>query len=169
MWRRCDYWFGVLLIVVAFAAVPSAPVVESYFGGSAIRGSVEDGRYFLNPEHSQPVVEVSESTWRTVYWVERIWPFSAWVPGLIGLFLTGRGKKSNWKPPPRPSVELPPLWLRACIVGGAITVTATLLCWTIVREPWIVMLVGWVLFSVSTGTVGWLYTRSLRQQSAVQP
>jgi hypothetical protein len=66
MWRRCAFLSGVLLIGVAIAAVPSGAVVESYVGGSAVHGFVEDGRYFVDPKHGQPVVEVSESTWRTV-------------------------------------------------------------------------------------------------------
>ena len=95
MWRRCAYWSGVLLIAVAMVTLPSVPIVSSYAGGSALRGSVEDGRYLVNPEHGRPVVEVSEATWRAVYWVERLWPWSAWVPGLTGLLLTGYGRRTN--------------------------------------------------------------------------
>jgi hypothetical protein len=95
VWRRCAYWSGVSLIAVAVAALPSVAIVSSYAGGSAVRGTVEDGRFFVNPEHGRPVVEVSEATWRAVYWVERLWPWSAWVPGLTGLFLTGYGKRPN--------------------------------------------------------------------------
>src|SRR5687767_15939687 len=92
MWRWCLYLFGVVLIAVALAAVPSMMIVESYVGGSATHGYVEEGRYFVNPGHGRPIVEVSESTWRTVYWVERSWPWSILIPGLIGLLLTACGK-----------------------------------------------------------------------------
>jgi hypothetical protein len=102
MWRRCAYWSGVALILTALAAVPSVAIVPSYVGGSAIDGHVEDGRYFVNPSHGRPIAEVSESTWRALYWVERLWPFSALIPGLTGLFLVGYGKRPNWKPPPPP-------------------------------------------------------------------
>ena len=75
---------GMLLIGVAIAAVPSGMIVESFVGGSAVHGHVEDGHYFVNPGHGRPIVEVSATTWRTVYWVERLWPFSILVPGLDG-------------------------------------------------------------------------------------
>ena len=83
MWRWSAYLSGVVLIAVALVAAPSAMIVESYVGGSAVDGYVEEGRYFVNPGHGRPIAEVSESTWRAVYWVERLWPFSVLVPGLI--------------------------------------------------------------------------------------
>src|SRR5438477_413860 len=83
MWRRYAYWSGVVLILTAIAAGPSVAIVPSYVGGSALDGHVEDGRYFVNPSHGRPIVEVSESTWRAVWWVERLWPFSALGPGLL--------------------------------------------------------------------------------------
>jgi hypothetical protein len=169
MWRWCAYLFGVMLIGVALAAVPSVAVVESYVGGSAVHGSVEDGRYFVNPVHGRPIAEVSGSTWRTVYWVERLWPWSALVPGLAGLFLAGYGKGPNWKPPPVPHAEMPPWVLRACLACAGITVGGTLLGWFATRTPWATMLVGWILICICGGTVGRLYSRSLRQQSAAAP
>ena len=93
----------MLLIAVALVALPSAMIVESYVGGSAIHGYVEDGRYFVNPGHGQPIAEVSESTWRAVYWVERLWPWSALIPCWIGMFLMAYGMGPNWKPPPTPA------------------------------------------------------------------
>ena len=60
MWRWCASLFGVVLIAVAVVAVPSVAIVPSYAGGSAIDGYVEDGRYFVNPSHGRPIVEVSE-------------------------------------------------------------------------------------------------------------
>jgi hypothetical protein len=128
MLRRCAYWSGVLLIAVALVAVPSVAIAPSYAGGSAVDGSVEGGRYFVNPSHGRPIVEVSESTWRAVYWVERLWPWSALVPGLTGLFLAGYGKGPNGKPPPIPPAQPPPWVLWACLVGGVGTVAGTLLC-----------------------------------------
>src|SRR3954453_22708527 len=98
MWRRSASLTGVALIAAALGAVPSVAIVPSYVGGSALHGSVKDGRYFVNPGHGGPIAEVSESTWRTVYWVERLWPLSALVPGLVGLFLTGCGMGANGKP-----------------------------------------------------------------------
>ena len=169
MWRRCAYLSGVLLIGVALAAVPSGAVVMSYVGGSAIDGHVEDGRYFVNPSHGRPIVEVSESTWRTVYWVERLWPFSVLVPGLIGLFLTGYGKEPSWKPPPVPLAEPPPWVLWACLVSGWITIAGTWLFWVVVRVPWATMLVGWILICVNGGAVAWWYFRFLREQSTAEP
>src|SRR5687767_14096418 len=100
MWRRCVYLFGVALIAFALAAVPSPMIVGSYVGGSAIHGHVEDGRFFVNPGHGSPVAEVSESTWRFLYRVERAWPLSALVPGLVGLFLTAPKMGPDWRPPP---------------------------------------------------------------------
>ena len=92
MWRWCASWFGVVLIAVAVVAVPSVAIVPSYAGGSAVDGYVEDGRYFVNPGHSQPVIEVSESTWRTVYWLALLWmttagPSREW--GLVAPTMTG--------------------------------------------------------------------------------
>ena len=163
MWRRSAYLFGVILIGVALATVPSAMIVESYVGGSAVHGSVEDGRYFVNPGHGLPIAEVSESTWRTVYWVERLWPFSALIPCWIGMFLMAYGMGPNWKPP-RPLPKELPLWMiRACGVGAVFTVAGTWLFWVAVRLPWATMLAGCILLYVSCGTVCWLYSRSLTQ------
>jgi hypothetical protein len=161
MWRKCAFWSGVLLIGVALAVVASLPVVESYVGGSAVHGSVEDGHYFVNPGHGMPIAEVSKSTWRTVYWVERLWPFSALIPGWAGLFLLGYATGANSKPPLAPPKELPPWMIRACIVSGVCIVAGTWLFWTAVRLPWATMLVGWILVCVSAGAMAWLYSRSL--------
>jgi hypothetical protein len=169
MSRWCAYLSGVVLIAVALGAVPSAMILESYVGGSATHGYVEDGRYFVNPGHGRPIAEVSAISWRAAFWAERLWPFSALVPGLTGLFLTAYGKGPNWKPPPIPPEELPPWALWACLAGAGITVAGAGLCWVILRTPWVVMLVGWILICVSSGTVGWLYLRSLRRQSADEP
>lgn len=165
MLRRCAYFSGVMLIGVALGALPSVPIVESYVGGSAVHGSVEDGRYFVNPVHGRPIVEVSESTWWTVYWIERLCPWSIFVPGLVGLFLTGYGKGPNSKPPPIPPAQLPHWVLRACLVCTGIIVGGSLLCWFATRTPWVVMLVGYVLVCMCVGTIVLLYSRSLRQQS----
>jgi hypothetical protein len=169
MGRRYAYWSGVLLIAVAIAAVPSVMIVESYVGGSAVHGHVEDGRYFVNPGHSRPIVEVSESTWRVVYWVERLSPWSALLPGWLGLFLTARGMGPGWKPPPVPPAEPPPWVLWACLASAGITIAGVWLCWVVVRTPWVVMLVGWILICASAGSVAWLYARSLRQQPTADP
>jgi len=168
MMVRCAYWAGVMLIGVALAAVPSGAVVQSYVGGSAVHGSVEDGRYFVDPRHGRPIVEVSESTWRTVYWVERLWPLSILVPGFAGMFLLGCAKGPNSKPAP-PQPKEPPHWvLWSCLVAGWITIAGTWLFWHIVGVPWATMIVGWILICVSGGTVSWLWYRSLRQQSPAE-
>jgi hypothetical protein len=164
MWRSCAYVSGVLLIIVALAAVPSLPVVESYVGGSAVQGSVEDGHYFVNPGHGRPTTEVSESAWRTVYWVGQLWPWSALVPGWAGLFLVGYGKGPSRTPSPPPPKEMPPSVIRACIASGVLIVVGTWLFWVVVRVPWATMLVGWVLICGSAGAIGLLYSRFLRQQ-----
>jgi hypothetical protein len=169
MWRRCAYWSGVALILTALGAVPSVAIVPSYVGGSALHGHVEGGRYFVDPGHGRPVVEVSESTWRAVYRVERLWPLSALVPGLVGLFLTTYGMGPNWRPPPPPPKEMPPRVMRACIASGLFTVAGTWLFWVVVRAPWVTMLAAWALFCVSAGSVGWLYSRSLREQPTGDP
>jgi uncharacterized membrane protein HdeD (DUF308 family) len=169
MWRWCAYLSGVVLIAVALSAVPSLAIVESYVGGSAVRGHVQAGRYFVNPEHGRPIVEVSESTWRAVYWLERLWPFSVLVPGLTGLFLTGYRRGPNGKPPPVPPAEPPPWVLWACLGCVGITVGGTLLCWFTTRTPWVTMLVGWILICLCGGTIAWLYSRALRQQSTSEP
>src|SRR5262245_9239340 len=129
MGRWCAYLSGVVLIAVALAAVPSVAVVESYVGGSAVHGSIAGGRYFVNPGHGRPIAEVSAATWRTVYWMERLWPFSALVPGLTGLSLAAYGKGPNWKRPPPPPKELPPRVLWACLAGSLLTVALTWLFW----------------------------------------
>ena len=169
MWRRFEHWFGVALIAVALAAAPSVAIVSSYAGESAVRGRVEDGRYFVNPEHGRPIAEVSEATWRAAYWVERLWPWSAWVPGLIGLFLTARGKGTHGRPPPVPPAEPPPWVFWTCLAAAVFTVAGTWLCWVVTRTPWVVMLVGWVLICAVAGTCGWLYSRSLRRQQPAEP
>jgi hypothetical protein len=169
VWRRCAYWSGVLLIAVAVVAMPSVAVVSSYAGGSAVRGSVEDGRYFVNPGHGRPVGEVSEATWRAVYWVERLWPWSAWVPVLTGLLLTGYGRGPNREPPPVPPAEPPPWVLWACLVTAGLILTGTWLCWVITRTPWAVMLTGWMVICAGGGACAWLYSRALHQQSTAEP
>ena len=169
MWRWCAYLFGVVLIAVALVAVPSAMIVESYVGGSAVHGSVEDGRYFVNPGHNQPIVEVSESEWQTLYWVQQFWPWSALVPAWVGIILTVSGMGPNWKPVQVPPGELPPWMIRACGLAGCIPVAGALLTWVMFRVPWVAMLVGWILFCVSTGIVTWTYSRSLRQQATAKP
>jgi hypothetical protein len=158
----------VFLIAVALAAVPSVVIGPSYAGGSAVDGYVEDGNYFVNPSHGRPIAEVSESTWRAVYWVERLWPWSALVPGLTGLFLTGYGRGPNRKPPAVPPGEPPPWVLRACFVGAGFTLAGIWLFWVVVRVPWATMLVGWILACASSGTVGWLYSHSLRLSSTAE-
>lgn len=168
MWRWCAYLFGVLLIAVAIAAVPSVAIVPSYAGGSAVHGHVEDGRYFVNPSHGLPIAEVSESTWHVVYWVERLWPWSALISGFLGGFLIKYGMGPNWKPTRPPPAEPPPWVLWTCLLGAVITVAGTWLCLVVVRTPWVVMLVGWILACVSAGTIAWLFFRSLRQQSNEQ-
>src|SRR5262245_31600146 len=165
MCRRGAYVSGVLLIGVAVVALPSVAVVESYIGGSAVNGFVEDGRYFVNPGHSQPIVEVSETTWRTVYWLERLWPFSAGIPCCVGRFLIGCGKGGDRKPLPAPPKELPPWMVWLCGGGGVFIVIATLLFWSAVRVPWATMLFGWSIMCVTVGTIVWYHSRSLRQQS----
>src|SRR6266850_1944704 len=120
VWRSCMYWSGVVLIAVALVALPSVAIVPSYVGGSAVDGYVEGGRYFVTDRRHS--AEVSESTWRAVYWVERLWPWSALVPGLTGLFLAVYGMGPSWKPPPVPPAELPPWVIRACLVSAGITV-----------------------------------------------
>lgn len=168
MWRWCAYLLGLMLIGVALAALPSVPIVESYVGGSAVHGFIEDGRYFVNPGHGQPIVEVAESTWRTVYWLERIWPWSALIPIWLGMFLTFYGKGPNWKPPPVPPGELPACVFRACLVHTGITVGGTLAFWYTTRVPWATMLVAWVLFCICCAAVTRVYSRFLRQQSAAE-
>jgi hypothetical protein len=167
--RRCAYWSGVVLIALAVAVLPSGAIVPSYAGGSAVRGSVQDGHYFVNPEHGRPGVEVSESTWRTVYWVERLWPWSAWVPGLAGLLLTGYGRGPNREPAPLPPAELPPWVLSACLVSAGAVVAGAWLCWVVTRTPWVVMLAGWILICAGGGTCAWLYSRALRRPSVAEP
>jgi len=169
MWRRCAYLSGVVLIAVALVAVPSGAIVPSYVGGSAVAGYVKGGRYFVNPEHGRPIVEVSESTWRAVYWVERLWPFSALVPGLTGLFLTECGRGPNGKPPPVPPAQPPPWVLWACLVCAGFIIAGTWLCWIVTRTPWVVMLVGWILICAGGGTCSWFYSRALRQQWTAEP
>jgi hypothetical protein len=166
MWRWCAWFSGVLLIAVAIAAVPSIMIVESYVGGSAILGYSEDGRYFVDPGHSEPIVEVSESTWRTVYWVEWLWPWSALLPAWIGMSLLPHGMGPNWKPPPAPPKEMPPWVLWRCLASGVCTVLASLLFWKVVGVPWATMLFAWILICLSVGWVSWLYTRALREQGA---
>jgi hypothetical protein len=165
MWQWCAYLSGVTLIGVALAAIPSIAIVTSYVGGSAVHGSVENGRYFVNPSHGMPIVEVSEATWRTVYWVERAWPFSIFVPGLAGMFLTMCGKGPDWKPPPAPPAEMPPWMLWVYLVGIGVIVGGTLLFWSVTRIPWATMLVGWILVCVCGAAIVRVYSRFLRQQS----
>jgi hypothetical protein len=169
MWRQCANYLGVVLIAVAIVAVPSSMIVEAYVGGSAIHGSVDDGRYYVNPGHSQPIVEVSASTWRAVYWVERLAPFSALIPGLTGLFLVGYAKGPYRQTAPASTAPLPPWMLWACLVSGWIIMAAIWLCWVVVRTPWVVMVFGWVVICVSVGTIVLLYSRSRRQLPSAGP
>jgi hypothetical protein len=158
-----------LLLGVALAGVPSLPIVESYVGGSAIHGGyIKEGRYFVAPGHGRPIEEVSEAAWRTVYWVELLWPFSALVPGFIGGFLVLHGLGPNWKPPPAPPKEMPPPVLRACLASGAATVLASLLFWKVVGIPWATMLFGWILFCLASARASWFYMRWLRQQTTAE-
>jgi len=160
---RLAYWIGVLLILIALATLPAIAVVPSYAGGSAVAGYVKDGRYFVDPRHGQPIVEVSESMWRTVYWVERLWPFLPLAFGLAGLFLTTHGRSPNALPPPEPPKELPPWMLWRCLWGALVTVGGTWLFWSLTRIRWATMLVGWFLACVACATIVWSYIRSLRR------
>jgi len=169
MWLRLAYWTGVLLIGVAIVAVPSLSIVVSYAGGSALDGFIEDGRYFVDPGHNQPIAEVSESMWQTVWWVERLWPFSALVPAWIGMFLTAYGMGPDWKPAPVPPGDMPPWFVWLSGAAGALAVAGGLLCWTLFRTPWVTMLVGYILACLGVATVVWLYTRFLGRQSAAAP
>jgi len=163
MFLRLARWSGVLLILLALATLPAIAVVPSYAGGSAVAGHIKDGRYYVDPKHSQPIVEVSESLWRTVYWVERLWPFLPLGLGLTGLFLTTYGRGPNAPPPPDSPKELPPWMLWSCLWGALVTVGGTWLFWSLTRKPWATMLVGWLLACVAVGTVVWIYARSLRR------
>ena len=167
MWRSCKSLFSAILIGAALAALPSVPIVESYVGGSAVHGLVDNERYFVNPSHGRPIVEVSKSTWWTVYWAERLWPWSALVLGFAGLYLAGDRKELNGMPA-NPPAEMPPWVLYACMVAAVITVGGTLLCWIATRTPWVTMIVGWILVLISGGTVGHLYARSLTQNAATE-
>jgi hypothetical protein len=160
--------FGLLLVAAALVALPSGMVVESYVGGSAVHGHVEEGHYFVNPGHGQPVAEVSGTAWRAAYWLELLWPLSV-VLGLIGGFLMLAGKGPNWKPAPAPPKEMPTWVLRLCLASAGVTVGGTWLCWAVVRTPWVVEVVGCLLFYITAGSVGWLYTRSLRPQPIAEP
>ena len=144
--------------------MPSEAIVSSYVGGSAVHGANKDGRFFVDPQHGQPIVEVSESTWRTVWWMERLWPFSALVPGLLGMFLMSYGMGPNWKSLPDPPEEPPPWVMRLYLAGTAFIVGGTGMFWFAFRIPWATMLVGWLLFYVSVATIAWLHYRSLREQ-----
>jgi hypothetical protein len=164
MWRGFAFWAGVLLIGVAAVAVPSGAILASYAGGSALDGYVEDGRYFVDPGHGQPIAEVSEATWRTVYWVERLWPFSALIPCWLGMALLACGMGPDCKPVQVPPGDPPDWMLQACGVGALITVGGALAFWKVVGIPWATLLFGWLLCCVSIGWVTWSYTRWLRQQ-----
>jgi hypothetical protein len=50
-----------------------------------------------------------------------------------------------------------------------LTVAGGWLCWTLLRTPWLAMLVAYILLCLGVATVTWLYTRSLRRQSAAEP
>ena len=102
--------------------MPSEAIVSSYVGGSAVHGTNKDGRFFVDPKHGHPIVEVSESTWRTVWWVQRLWPFSALIPGLLGMFLMSYGMGPNWKSLPDPPDEPPPWVMRLYLAGTAFIV-----------------------------------------------
>jgi hypothetical protein len=169
MGRWCAYLSGLLLIAVALVALPSGMIVESYAGGSAVHGSVEDGRYFVNPGHGWPVVEVPESTWRTVYWLELLWPLSV-VPGLIGGVLMMSGMGPNWKPAPVPPGH-PPLGITAVGAGimmGLVAAGARL-GWLAGRATWVAEVGGCLGLYVGGGLCVSLMVRHWRRQSSAQP
>jgi hypothetical protein len=149
MWRWCASPPGALLIAVALVARPSAVTLAPYAGGSAVHGSAGDGRYVVNPGHGRPVAEVPGSTWRAVYWAERLWPWSAVVPCWAGEVLPGV--------------------LGACSAGAGFVVAGAWLCSALVRTPRVVVLVPCVLFYVSVGAVVWLHTRSSYRQPTAEP
>ncbi len=167
--RRGAFIFGVLLIVVAIVAFPSGMVVSSYASGSASHGRVVDGRYFVNPQHGQPVVEVSKTMWWTVYWSEKFWPFSALIPGWVGMFLMSYGKGPNQEPTPPPPAEFPRWMVWMCGAAGVFVVFATLLFWAAVRIPWATMVAAWVLLCVTVGFIVWVHARSVKGITKAEP
>jgi hypothetical protein len=162
MGHHCARWSGILLIGVALIALPSAPILESYAGGSAVLGRIENGRFIVDPGHGQPIAEVSESLWWTVYGVERVWPFSALIPGFAGLFLLRCGMEPSWKPVRMPTGDPPPWVMREILVSVGVVVAGTLLCWFLSRTPWVTMVVAWILACITVGRVTWLWMRELR-------
>lgn len=160
------FWFGVLLIGVALVTLPAGPIAESYVGGSAVHGHIDNGRFFVNPGHGQPIVEVSEATWDTLFWLERLWPFSALLPGLAGIALTAYGMGPSWKPVAMPPGD-PPRWVMwEIMLSVGVTIAGTMLCGAFSRTPWLTMLVAYVLFCIAVGRVTWLWTRVLRRQAS---
>lgn len=169
MWQRVALGAGVALVGVAVLAVPSVAVVGAYAGGSAVHnGYVEDGRYFVAPCHGKPVAEVSGPLWRTVYWVEMLWPWSAVVTGLLGLFLTGADRWSDG-PPPVPPPEPPPWLLGACAAVVVVTLAGARVAWVVTGAAWVVWLVGWALVCAGAALVGWLYKDLWRRAAAAGP
>lgn len=159
MLPRLTPLFGLLLIGVAVAAVPSAAVVPASVGGSAVLGHVTDGRYFVNPGHGRPVVEVSERSWRAAYWVECLRPWSALLPGWAGLFLGIRRT-----PTPSPPGKVPPRAVTACLAGSVLVLAGAAAGWALTGSPWAAVLVGWALVCACVLAVGSLCGRGVRDQ-----
>jgi hypothetical protein len=59
------------------------------------------------------------------------------------------------------------LW--SCGAGALVIVGGTLLFWYAVRVPWATMITAWVLICLVTGSLGWLFSRSLREERTGEP
>ncbi len=115
MWRWCMSVCGHVLIAVAIAALASDSIVISYLGGSTRRGTIEDGRHFV--EYKGHYTEVSESAWRFEHWLEWAQIWLVLIPVSVGMFLIWAEKPRDWQPPPVKSGEPP---MREYLTGAGI-------------------------------------------------
>ena len=154
---RFRYWCGVILIGSGLVGLPAPSIVASYVGGSALCGSIEDGRYFVGGHSVHK--EVSEFEWRLELRVSQSFPWATLVPGLLGMLLIA----STLPPgpiatPPPPSLEH---LVKTSVIPIPVIALGAALGWFLARQPWAAELGGWLGLYVGT----WLALRVLHRLS----
>src|SRR4051812_31916581 len=83
MSQKWASWIGGALFAIAVVNFTAFFVLSLTWGGEALSGKIEDGRYYL--AHKGRYTEVSEQRWR----VSRVHTISVWVTHPVGIVAGG--------------------------------------------------------------------------------